>query len=115
MTPEAQNIAIAEACGWERSDDEVKIQSWRHRDGLHHTTTLPDYLNDLNACHEMEKVLTNNQRREYARQLVKVTPLQYETANSNDNNDHRMAVFFVVNATAAQRAEAFLKAKGLWV
>lgn len=67
MKPEAQRIAIAEACGWvtdcgyENSlkdnvfygscpDQNIKWQK------------CPDYLNDLNAMHEAEKVLDEPSR-----------------------------------------------------
>jgi hypothetical protein len=80
MSPEAQRIAIAEACGWTRYFPE---------------STLPDYLSDLNAMHEAEKVLTPEQGWEYAQNLVV---------------DGGRGWF----ATAAQRAEAFLRTLNLW-
>jgi hypothetical protein len=56
----------------------------------------PDYLNDLNAIHEAEKVLNNVQRERYRTELV------YSHAGRD------------VFATAAQRAEAFLRTIGKW-
>lgn len=61
MNPEQQRIAIAEACGkWH--------YGWPHEymsqiDRLRH---IPDYLHDLNAMHEAEKVLTVDQLIEQA-------------------------------------------------
>ena len=63
-------------------------------------TTLPDYLNDLNAMHEAEKTLRNEQRFEFYKQLLKACE-DSETVNT-------------IHATAAQRAEAFLKTLGKW-
>jgi hypothetical protein len=99
MTPEAQRITIAEACGWTREG-----YLWRgptHRKDWPascRAADLPDYLNDLNAMHEAEKVLTNEQEKEYAYQLEAVCcPREYGW-----------------HATAAQRAEAFLRTLNLW-
>jgi hypothetical protein len=55
---------------------------------------LPDYLNDLNAMHEAEKVLTADQWFEYDRLMPLRDPQK-------------------IHATAAQRAEAFIKTLGL--
>lgn len=60
---------------------------------------VPDYLNDLNDCHEMEKVLLDEQ-------LHRMNETLYEMPV--------MAVPRVWRATAAQRAEAFLKTLCLW-
>ncbi len=108
MTPQAQRIAIAKACG-------LTILS----DGItHHLTPCgkkterdpegcllkecPDYLNDLNAMHELEKTLIGKPDyhspvyAEYCRQIYAITKNPY-------------------SATAAQRAEAFLKTIGQWI
>ncbi len=60
------------------------------------TDQLPDYLGDLNAMHEAEKVLTGIQLAEYSIWLQKIEDYDFL-------------------ATAAQRAEAFLKTLGLWI
>jgi len=106
MNPEAQRIAIAEACGWKSpKHPEVieAIKDWPHsRDRgiwwmkpnskeFAWLTDVPDYLNDLNACHEMEKVLDGSQILSY---LVLLQPNWFPTA--------------------AQRCEAFLITLGLW-
>ena len=95
MTPEAQRIAIAEACGWSKQEIEglqsVKPYGATYRLGR----PIPDYLNDLNACHEMEKVMSDKQKGIYAHSLVGAWGRAWD-------------------ATAAQRAEAFLKTLGLW-
>ena len=59
---------------------------------------VPDYLNDLNACHEAEKVLTDEQTSAYITTLcleVQPEPMLH-------------------HATAPQRCEAFLRVMGLW-
>jgi len=59
---------------------------------------LPDYLNDLNACHEMEKTLDSNQRWIYDKKLA---------CCLIDNSTH-IEDGWMWHATAAQRADAFL-------
>ncbi len=111
MTPEAQRIAIAEACGWNTTKEPFGgMMVYRDATGQMQAT-LPAYLSDLNACHEMEKVLLNEQRRNYVEQLIAGHPLHYDFRTSDDS---RMAAYFIVNATASQRCEAFLRTLGLW-
>lgn len=99
MTLEQQRIAIAEACGWFFMDD-----SWHYPNGAKAITT-PDYLNDLNAMHEAEKMLTEHQWDEYERVLRLVCDgcSYYEGAGKE-----------LLHATTSQRAEAFLKTLKLW-
>ena len=61
---------------------------------------LPDYINDLNAMHEAEKVLM-------------------DYCDGWEDYCHKIKRHFVtsdgaIRATAAQRAEAFLKTLNLW-
>ena len=115
MTPEAQRIAIAEACGCELQPGGKQGFIPDVSEHPEDMQDCPDYLNDLNAMHEAEKVFSNDQRRNYARMLFHVHPLHYDTAEKDpDGYFHRMAVFFLVHATAAQRAEAFLRTLSLW-
>jgi hypothetical protein len=91
MKPEQQRIAIAEACGW-------KCSEYSHELGQLVAQFIPDYLNDLNAMHQAEEVLFNQFNtigEAYWRNLSHVEP-------------------HPIYATAAQRAEAFLKTVGKW-
>ena len=113
MTPEAQRIAMAEFCGWtdikECSCKKVPRGTHAASDREGH---LPDYLTDLNAMHEAEKVLNNRDKIRYATCLfneVLGAPVSVETANAS-----RDGFFAHIHATAAQRAEAFLCTLGLW-
>lgn len=92
MNPEQQRIAIAEACGWE------PIPEGHFHPDNPIGQTMPDYLNDLNAMHEAEKVLTNEQLEVYCNILHKP--------------NH--GVYWAIHATASQRAEAFLRTIGKW-
>jgi hypothetical protein len=95
MSPDKQNIAIAEACG---------VVSKDHWGALYKTEQgyardCPDYLNDLNTMHEAEKSLDDvTQRGDYWDYLSSLTHEGFE----------------MCHATAAQRAEAFLRTVGKW-
>lgn len=110
MTPEQQKIAIATACGTHKIlVDEPNHLEVQDRNGLvavyessGFSKPFPyieplDYLNDLNAMHEAEKVLTREQTDEY------VTTLCLE-AQPYPKLHH---------ATATQRAKAFIKTLNL--
>jgi hypothetical protein len=96
MTKELQRIRIAEACGFGKSH-------WLElKDGIVFGTSgsLPDYLNDLNAMHEAEKFLNDMDEITYLAKL---------------HNGNRYCSWEGTCATAAQRAEAFLKTLNLWI
>jgi len=116
MTPEAQRIAIATACGWEfapgypqqLAQNEKAGIPWQYINGQHCADGaiikgVPNYLNDLNAMHEAEKVLWNTH------QQMGIS-VYYHTLNMACANNPALAV----SATAAQRAEAFLRTLNLW-
>ena len=112
MKPEAQQIAIAKACGW----TEIEPQRLTSGGGDYFTGKfhglrkdgsrdyfVPDYPKDLNAMHNAEKVLIRPNLYAkggwgmYLGYLSRVTDEQHP-----------------IDATAAQRAEAFLRTIGKW-
>jgi hypothetical protein len=100
MTPEQKRIAIAEACGFAKDWDYKRAKPFRGWcvDGL------PDYLNDLNAMHEAEKVITKEQIPTFEYYITEIT-------GSTGMGLRRYfigEVFKVAHATAAQRADAFI-------
>jgi hypothetical protein len=105
MTPEKQRIAIAEACGWTRNGH----LSWFHPTHGQQTSkdwdspekALPDYLTDLNAIHEAEKLLTDIEFIRYFRFIEVMHPEWIKEKT-------------LIHATAADRAEAFLRTIGKW-
>jgi len=111
MKPEQQRIAIAEACGWKLVEDNPDYEPyWEDPKGnmiakVGFQNRLPDYLNDLNAMHEAEKALNELSWMHYLRNLAEIVrkPKQCEIQISQ-----------YVHATAAQRAEAFLRTLNLW-
>ena len=103
MNPETQRIAIAKACGWhaELGDKDLALH-------------IPDYLNDLNAMHEAWRDYFGFFSEEWVdahRTLIKVVNQHLDPKSTEDEIYYAAAI---ANATAAQRAEAFLKALNLW-
>ena len=108
MSPDKQRIAIAEACGWTKYKGSEKFQFYSPRGMYAHMENLPKYLNDLNAMHEAEyhPSITCHYFR-YVREIAKLLP-------ASDSNTAQFADLAVCRATAAQRAEAFLRTVGKW-
>lgn len=114
MTPEDQRIAIAEACGWEGiyKGAPPKGMLFGVPKGLKNLSLpIPDYLNDLNAMHEAEKVLDQMKQGQYWYLLASITT---GFSESKFDPTNEFSCYEVANATAAQRAEAFLKCLNLW-
>jgi hypothetical protein len=111
MSPEQQRITIAEACGWIPSTyggrwchpNDLSMarngsyEVWKGRD------KLPDYLYDLNAMHEAEKMLN--------------TPIHMQKHAWNNYKGilEDVSKGSSFHATAAQRAEAFLRTIDKWI
>lgn len=112
MTPEKQQITIAEACGYKLKSipQNPNQRTWQYN-GI--TRVLPDYLNDLNAIHEAEKVFIGNasSAMTYAMHILRVRGQDINNENDDLNCDH---AWIAANATATERAEAFLKTLDLW-
>jgi hypothetical protein len=115
MTPEAQRIAIAEACGWKFEQGTPPTyggmnlpRGWRSPKSGAVRVAHPDYLNDLNAMHEAEKVLGDRESSWFAMRL-------WEIVGGDENSDvPYWEMFKLSHATAAQHAEAFLRTIGKW-
>ena len=106
MNPEQQRIAIAEACGW-RLFSQFKNLWAPPRSVVEYdcdACPLPNYLNDLNAMHEAEKVLGACWPTycEHLLEIVEPEPRTLEICHS----------WNLLHATATQRAEAFLRTIG---
>lgn len=101
MTPEAQRIAIAEACGWTACCDygaNLVIGLPPNEKDTDKRCGVPSYLSDLNAMCEAEMMLTPGQ-------LDIFDSILFDICGSWQK---------AIHATAAQRAEAFLQACNLW-
>jgi hypothetical protein len=109
MNKERQRIKIAEACGWtdfNSAKHEGAIQYGRKPLSCLNSWEVPDYLNDLNAMHEAEKTLIFSKRQKYKIELQLVA--------SNRIRNCMVCMNELIFATAAQRAEAFLRTLNLW-
>ena len=121
MTPEAQRIAIAEACGWFECGSSSDWY-WGHKSLPQDkwdvpTDELPDFTGDLNAMHEalnafgnMAPLTRHQWWQRYSGQLSVVLGLPFDFMPQFSTDDW----IKLHNATAAQRAEAFLRTIGKW-
>lgn len=112
MTTESQRIAIAELQGWSEITCGPFGQCYgtapfdSMMDDRQIGMPVPSYTSDLNAMHEAEKVLWEMEPvflSAYCERLMK----------SRYPNEWGMAWGYI-HATAAQRAEAFLRTLGRW-
>lgn len=94
MNPDQQRIAIAEACGWSLDYINHHAMYYVPSKDLH----IGDPLNDLNAMAAAESIIIKA-----GAQTIRL----YEDALQK-------FVANIVFATAAQRAEAFLRTLNLW-
>jgi hypothetical protein len=122
MKPEQQRIAIAEACGWRIESDGTSTFIYRPNEKVGNgyrlnnirdpkiIKLLPDYLSDLNAMHEAEKVLYGNPNlpKKYTQQIKNA--IRREAGVTKAQMDFDVCI----TATAAQRAEAFLRTINKW-
>ena len=103
MTNQEINRLIAEACPtvagvW--SDGELRWDS-----KLRPVPTCFDPVNDLNAMHEAEKVLTS---------WTDENAFQVNLLKSSGGLPSQGFCWLICHATARQRAEAFLRTLGKW-
>lgn len=126
LSNEAKRVRIAEICGWKwiykkgtwhharlidpngrspvqhgfgGTPTERKVKKLLKEWPIHH---IPDYLNDLNAMAEAEKVLNRDQAWKYRGVLQDMVVAQQGSLGAVKSID------FIYGATARQRAEAFL-------
>lgn len=115
MSPEAQRIAIAKACGW-KDGGFGPIGTLHDPKGCTcfdgKGCWIPDYLNDLNAMAsaELDCIFTKGRGMVYGRNLSKVCEKEGGFEHLNVHLDR-----WGFSAKADQRAEAFLKTLNLWV
>lgn len=118
MKPDEINIAIAEICGWriaERVAPEAKLEAcmcWIRPGGNEwQEERLPDYHGDLNAMHEAEEHIKDWPK--WVKMVAKVIAGVPESSKASGTTVS-VANSILLRATAAQRAEAFLRTLSLW-
>ena len=107
MTDSEINQAIAEACGWERTDRWTcgwMMRSSEWPDGM--PGNIPAFTTDLNAMHEAEAWLESHQSNKCHSYVVKLRHVIYHNGVVGE--------FRLAHATARQRSEAFLRTLGKW-
>lgn len=113
MTPEAQRITIAKACGWHICAPHVgpdipeHLIAWERIGAVVMAPSLPNYLTDLNAMHEAESELSHTQYLYFTQRLDEIC---LRDADQNEPSIESYSAY----ATAAKRAEAFLRTLNLW-
>jgi hypothetical protein len=104
MTDEEMRITIAEACGWIQTPPNRSWPTpfWTDPKSkvLRVFSELPDYLNDLNLMHEVEKGLSLAESIAYMQTLLE------------EDGEFLLAAWSQVHASARQRARAFLRTIG---
>lgn len=111
MKKQEQILAIAKACGWNpRVITYNAGTAWAVvSDDIR---AIPGYLNDLNAMHEAEQMLwplTDSLNDNWSVYLGWIESLSGHGGCSENQQAFRM-----IQATAEQRAEAFLRTLNLW-
>ena len=116
MTPERMRIVIAEECKWKPHT--ILIPTKGEFPGqigiVHGLSKMPNYPADLNACHEMEKVLTPDQEQDYVERLGSMIMTAAYDNDPRFTHSHLASSDSTYRATALQRAEAFLRTIGKW-
>ena len=105
MKPEDINRAIAEHCGWQHKTHGTDTYWWNDNINDGELLSLPNYNADLNEMHEAEKYLDEEQT---ITQIMLMLPPPF-----CDRPSWR-GMAMLLQATAAQRAEAFLRTVGKW-
>lgn len=117
MTNEEINIAIAEACGWKfipeycHGEDQPPEFTTVTPDGKHLCGYYPDYSNDLNAMQEAKQALWKMDwyyRYIFNDHLANI--IKGRIVNRNEWDAETL-----LDATAEQQAESFLRTLNLWV
>ena len=120
MSPDSQRIAIAEACGWTKCRLAIKGAGAPERGKSPYgvpprrgyEVSLPNYTQDLNAMHEVEETLTEHEWNQMFEWLIHI---RWRDANATERHGiGKQKALSPSRATAAQRAEAFLRTIGKW-
>lgn len=114
MTNQQINIEIAKACGWRTVDAYAGAVQWAGRweqgnpSPVETSTSIPNYAESLDAMHQAENLLDNPDHR-FTDDLKGSLSLYDKYAIFLSELFGRS-----IRATAAQRAECFLRVIGKW-
>lgn len=96
LSAKEQRIKVAELCGFTNigeSNLDIEFCLWGISPDTKQWKEIPEYLSDLNAMHEAEKMLQDDKQEIYAGNIIITCGFQG---------------YKIAHATAAQRAEAFV-------
>ena len=112
-----QRIAIAKACGWWVTWDDEYGPLRGRKDETANVHLVPDYLNDLNAMHEAfnQRIKPHAGLTSKFGEVLQDVQRWYCVGVVPDYRSDLISLSLLSNASAAQRAEAFLKTLSLWV
>jgi len=109
MKPAEINVAIAELCGWigiHTTDlDRGRLRGTKHGEKPYPAREIPDYHSSLDACAEFRKSLTDDQKLLYTVHL---------SAAVGASDYSWQQDWKIVDATAPNHCEAFLRLHGKW-
>lgn len=108
MNIDKQRAAIAEYCGWKVEANQYK--RWTSPNGTSWNYP-PQYDKDLNQMHEALKHLKDNYTSQDFQKARFINHLENIVSSEVPNGGWSFAL---TTATAAQKAEAFLKTIGKW-
>jgi hypothetical protein len=140
MTPEQQRIKIAEACGWRGiieykkpvyTTDCVGMPSYHEKTFIGHApyveignpkrddprkTSIPDYLNDLNAVHGAKKAIIASGQITKTKYLNRLrdTISRREEVPTNSVGQKLVSDYHLADATPSEICETLLKTLNLW-
>jgi hypothetical protein len=119
MTDQEINIAIAQACGWHTfglwNGNAKQVAAYPPDESR--SKIIPNYCRDLNAMHEAEDELDGlsvNTKSIYYDYLLLGVSEFWEHKDSGFKREPFNRDWAVLRSTSRQRAEAFLRCKGLW-
>lgn len=123
MKDEDINIAIAKEMGYKFAGEasfDAETVGWKAADefamkpdgGMVFKHAIPDYCNNLNAMHEAVQSLSNKEYIVFCDTLKRMTEVEWHAQIHSENAN----VFwrYINEATARQRARAFLRTIGKW-
>ena len=119
-------VAIAEACGWKFDGRD----GWTDPSGNYHQALYgdtdkygeyipPNYVFSLDAMHEAEKLIVEKDKSIFTHEIMNLVGFDGSADLVDDYGEWSTSLttsaFSIAHATAAQRAEAFLKTIGKWI
>lgn len=117
MTPERQNIAIAEFCGWTRISSNPHLYGgvlYGHRESPFRMGPIPKYTSDLNAIHEAEMKLSDEQHATFQSTLQRIIRRTVLMNDSRWLSGTDPVERDYLSAIADIRAESLLRAISKW-